>query len=75
MDLAWTLALALFECTCVDKSKRFLRVFRTWSHLREDTFTLTDTFNDLSFVVSTICVKDGALTVWPMVFEGALKVV
>ena len=73
MDLAWALALALVEGTGVDEPQRFLRVFRAWSHLREDTLTMTDAFNDLSFVVRTICVKNGALTVWPVVFEGTLK--
>jgi hypothetical protein len=73
MDLAWALALALLEGTGVDEPQRLLRVFRTWCHLREDTLTITDAFNDLSFVVCTICVEDGALTVWPMVFEGTLK--
>jgi hypothetical protein len=34
---------------------------------------MTDAFNDLSFVVRTICVEDRALTVWPVVLKGTLK--
>ena len=72
VDLARALALTLVEGTGVDESQRLLRVFRTWCDLREDTLAMTDAFNDLSFVVCTICVEDCALTVWPVVFEGTL---
>lgn len=73
MDLAWALALALVEGTGVDESQRLLRVFRAWGNLREDALAMTDAFNDLSFIMCTICVEDSALTVWPVVFEGTLN--
>ena len=34
---------------------------------------MADTFNDIALVVRSICVEDRALTVWPVVLEGALK--